>query len=844
MSNRRNPGIKLLVPLFLAVLPLLTIGSGAATTARAVAPTNPSTQALPPDNIFSILAAKPEVLVMQVYFRDRAERDRLAAEFSAEEVPTTSGFITIIGDNDTLNSLRTRGFRVEIDQHNTDILNDPAKRDTFYGGYKTVEEIYTFLDQKVAAHPTLAQKVDIGDSWCKTHPGSCTYPQPNNGYDLFVLHITNQAIPGPKPVFWFDAGIHSREIATPEVAMRYIDFLLESYNTNADAHWLVDYHDIWVMPSFNPDGHHIVEAPGEGEPYMYRKNGNRTLGNCSVPPDAFNHFGVDNNRNFPFLWNCCGGSVAEPCAQTYHGVSANSEEETQAVTAKIRTLIPDQRGPGNTDAAPITTTGVYQNLHTVVPVNLYPWGWTEDPAPNAADLSNIGAHMGAINAGGNGYESCTIPACLYIVDGGSIDWAYGELGAAAVSTELSGSGFLPAYSEIQGIYDENKGMLTYLAKIARTPYLTTRGPDANSVAAVPMTVTVDSSVTITGTINYAWTGNQYVQNVAAAEYYLDAPPWVSLPFAPMSASDGAYDEPTEAVQATLGPGSLSLGRHIIYVRGRGVNSYQGFPSWGPVSATFVDVVEQGSITPSPTATSTPVPPTSTPTGTATSAPTQTAIATATSTACTISFTDVDPENTFYQNIRCLACRGIISGYADGTFRPFNDITRGQIAKIVSNAAGYDEDPGPQIYEDVPIGSPFYAWINRLSMHGHMGGYPCDLLPQEPCVAPDNRPYFRPGNSATRGQISKIVSNAAGYDDDIPPTQQTFSDVPPGSTFWLYIERLVLHGVIGGYPCGGSGEPCDDQDRPYFRPNNNVTRGQAARIVTNTFFPNCQIPATR
>jgi hypothetical protein len=30
-----------------------------------------------------------------------------------------------------------------------------------------------------------------------------------------------------------------------------------------------------------------------------------------------------------------------------------------------------------------------------------------------------------------------------------------------------------------------------------------------------------------------------------------------------------------------------------------------------------------------------------------------------------------------------------------------------------------------------------------------------------------------------------------------------------------------------------------QNRPYFRPNNDVTRGQAAKIISNTFFPNCQ-----
>ena len=64
-----------------------------------------------------------------------------------------------------------------------------------------MEEIYAFLDQKVDRFPGLAEKVDIGDSWC--NPTLALPPAPTrNGYDLFVLHITNRSIPGPKPVFW------------------------------------------------------------------------------------------------------------------------------------------------------------------------------------------------------------------------------------------------------------------------------------------------------------------------------------------------------------------------------------------------------------------------------------------------------------------------------------------------------------------------------------------------------------------------------------------------------------------------------------------------------------------
>jgi hypothetical protein len=543
------------------------------------------------------IAEKYKTLVMRVYFRDRAERDRLAQELNPEEVLTTGGYLTVLGDRDLYYNLRGRGLRVEIDEDASRNLSDPQiLRDTFYGGYKSVEEIYAFLDQKVAQFPNLVEKIHIGDSWCKSNPGACVLPSPWNGYDLFVLHITNRNIPGPKPVFWADGDIHAREIATPEVVMRMIDYLLNNYDTNADVHWLVDYHDIWLMPEVNPDGHHIVEAGGGGNsPYLYRKNGDNVGGGgCAWPPTASSHFGVDNNRNFPFKWGCCGGSSGLVCDQTYRGTSAGSDPEDMAIVNKIRTLVPDQRGPGDTDPAPITATGVYQNMHTNARVNLFTWGWTTTQMPNFAETNNIAAHMAAPNAGGNGYPYGSIIQELYPVDGGSIDWAYGELGIAAFSTELGGQSFLPSYSCIdnpgcgtsQGLWPENRGMLLYLAKIARTPYLTSHGPDANTVVTNPASVPQGMPSQLTGSINFAWSNNAFSQNVGAAEYYIDTPPWASGTAIPMN---GTFNSPTVPVNATIDTTSLSVGRHVIFVRGRGVNNFQGFQTWGPISAAFLDV---------------------------------------------------------------------------------------------------------------------------------------------------------------------------------------------------------------------------------------------------------------
>ncbi|MDQ3931119.1 MAG: S-layer homology domain-containing protein, partial [Chloroflexota bacterium] len=244
----------------------------------------------------------------------------------------------------------------------------------------------------------------------------------------------------------------------------------------------------------------------------------------------------------------------------------------------------------------------------------------------------------------------------------------------------------------------------------------------------------------------------------------------------------------------------------------------------------------------PTGTSTR---TSTPTVTASGTSVSVQTATATPTACE-AFTDVDPGDTFYEYINCLACHGVIGGFPDGTFRENASITRGQISKIVSNAAGFNEDPGEQIYSDVPPGSPFYAYINRLTNRGIVAGYPCPTRPDggSDCN-PENPSLFKPNEDATRGQMAKIVSNAAGFDEAV--SGQFYADVPQqgeGSQFYNWIMRLTNRGVMSGYACGSpdprSG-PCDSQNRPYFRPGNTVTRGQAAKIVSNTFFPQCQAP---
>jgi beta propeller repeat protein len=253
----------------------------------------------------------------------------------------------------------------------------------------------------------------------------------------------------------------------------------------------------------------------------------------------------------------------------------------------------------------------------------------------------------------------------------------------------------------------------------------------------------------------------------------------------------------------------------------------------------------------PTPSPSPTVPTATPTDTSTPPVSPTAPATATPTAtitatpaptCTVSFNDVPPGHTFYEYVQYVACRAIVSGYPCGGsgepcpgqyYRPNNNTTRGQITKMVVIGSAWPiQTPAVPTFEDVPTTGTFYPYIETAFAHAILSGYPCGTDPNEPCVAPANRPYFRPNNNTTRSQLTKIIVGAKGW-GEVTPLTPTFEDVPATNTFYGFVERAVQKAILSGYPCGlDPSEPCvSPGNRPYFRPYNNATRGQLAKILT-------------
>ena len=157
--------------------------------------------------------------------------------------------------------------------------------------------------------------------------------------------------------------------------------------------------------------------------------------------------------------------------------------------------------------------------------------------------------------------------------------------------------------------------------------------------------------------------------------------------------------------------------------------------------------------------------------------------------------------------------GITTGYADGTFRPNDNITRAQFSVMLYRYLGLDESK----YADVTLpfadlkSIPDYALpaIRALYTEGVING----------STGKDGRLYFNPGASLTRAQAATMIGRTQekGY----AAAALTFSDsakIPSYATY--YIQTMAAQGIIGGYADGT------------FRPGNNITRGQMAKILYN------------
>ena len=156
---------------------------------------------------------------------------------------------------------------------------------------------------------------------------------------------------------------------------------------------------------------------------------------------------------------------------------------------------------------------------------------------------------------------------------------------------------------------------------------------------------------------------------------------------------------------------------------------------------------------------------------------------------------------------------ITTGYADGTFRPNDNISRQQFAVMLYRYLGLD---GTQ-YESVTLPFADNASIGDYALTAVKALYTEGII--NGSTGSDGRLYFNPGGSLTRAQAAAMIGRTQekGY----ATVELTFSDaasIPAYATY--YIQTMAAQGVISGYADGT------------FQPGANITRGQMAKILYN------------
>ncbi len=174
----------------------------------------------------------------------------------------------------------------------------------------------------------------------------------------------------------------------------------------------------------------------------------------------------------------------------------------------------------------------------------------------------------------------------------------------------------------------------------------------------------------------------------------------------------------------------------------------------------------------------------------------------------VGFSDAPTDFWAYPFIAALSQRGIISGFADNTFRPDQPVTRAEFATFVQEAFDQSPTQSAEQYKDLP--SDFWATpgIQEATRTGFLTGYPGDV--------------FRPTQQIPR--VQALVALVSGLNlSSQSPTDQTLQTYQDAAQIPNWASNQVAAateaGLVVNYP-----------DQKSLRPNALTTRAEAAAFI--------------
>ncbi len=336
-------------------------------------------------------------------------------------------YADIVVTEDEKKFLSQRGFQFEVldnDLRKTFQENVGSTGDM--GAYHTYQEMVTEINQVHANYPNITTITSIGKSI--------------EGRDIWAVKVSDN--PGEEeadePDLLYVGNIHAREVATPEVILHFLNYLTSNYGTDAEATFLVNNREIWLIPTVNPDGHVYVENTDP----MWRKN-RRSNWDGS--------YGVDLNRNFSYMWGYNdNGSSPNPSSNVYRGTGPFSEPETEA----LRQLCISHHFV------------IVLMYHSYGRMWLFPWGYIPQNTPHHDIFMHIARNCVAFNGYLPGNYAMGV---IYVTNGDADDYYYGEQTEKNMIfgfTPEIGTSFWPPENNLPQILQENLGPNLYVANIA------------------------------------------------------------------------------------------------------------------------------------------------------------------------------------------------------------------------------------------------------------------------------------------------------------------------------------------------------------------------------------------
>lgn len=145
---------------------------------------------------------------------------------------------------------------------------------------------------------------------------------------------------------------------------------------------------------------------------------------------------------------------------------------------------------------------------------------------------------------------------------------------------------------------------------------------------------------------------------------------------------------------------------------------------------------------------------------------------------------------------------ITKSYADKVFQPLRD----QIGLLQAEVTELKEAADKPMFIDLPLTHWAYNDVKYMVDHQIMSGLGGDKF----------------GPNVPGRRVDMAVSLVKALNLPLTGEQSKFKDVPQTASSYVYVAAAQKAGIISGFPGG------------YFKPNDSVTRGQAAAMLVRAY----------